>query len=228
MPQLRRKRQRQLFDEAPTVPTVVRLPYDPKVTNDRLLLGMKGTISEMEVATFRERAQAALLQKAQRGALVRRVAIGYVKGADDRIEKDPDARIRSTIDLIFRKFAELGSAQGAEAEPAGEDFYWDLGECFANPDLDGADCPVADQVSATESDVRLVALEPCVPVTAATVCVPRPVDLDRQSFSTTAVGDARVGTIAFRARLELDSNLVERCHFSRICREIQSKETVPT
>jgi DNA invertase Pin-like site-specific DNA recombinase len=42
----------------------------PKLTNDRLLLGMKGTISEMEVATFRERAQAALLQKAQRGALV--------------------------------------------------------------------------------------------------------------------------------------------------------------
>jgi len=45
----------------------------------------------MEVATFRERAQSALLQKAQRGALVRRVAIGYVKGADDRIEKDADA-----------------------------------------------------------------------------------------------------------------------------------------
>src|SRR6266481_353094 len=42
--------------------------YDPKLTNDRLLLGMKGTISEMEVATFRERAQAALLQKAQRAA----------------------------------------------------------------------------------------------------------------------------------------------------------------
>jgi len=58
------------------------------------------TISEMEVATFRERAQAALFQKAQRGALVRRVAIGYVKGADDRIEKDPDARMRATIDLF--------------------------------------------------------------------------------------------------------------------------------
>ena len=54
--------------------------YDPRLTNDRLLLGMKGTISEMEVASFRERAHAALLQKAQRGALVRRVAIGYVKG----------------------------------------------------------------------------------------------------------------------------------------------------
>jgi len=85
--------------------------YDPRLTNDRLLLGMKGTISEMEVASFRERAQAALLQKAQRGALIRRVPIGYVKGSDDRIEKDPDARVRSSIDLIFRKFAELGSVR---------------------------------------------------------------------------------------------------------------------
>ena len=85
--------------------------YDPRLTNDRLLLGMKGTISEMEVASFRERAHAALLQKAQRGALVRRVPIGYVKGSDDRIEKDPDARVGSTVDLIFRKFAELGSVR---------------------------------------------------------------------------------------------------------------------
>ena len=85
--------------------------YDPRLTNDQLLLGIKGTISEMEVATFRERAQSALLQKAQRGALVRRVAIGYVKGAEDRIEKDPDARLRAVIDLIFSKFAELGSVR---------------------------------------------------------------------------------------------------------------------
>lgn len=85
--------------------------YDPRLTNDRLLLGMKGTISEMELASFRERAQAALRQKAQRGALVQRVPIGYVKGPDDRIEKEPDARIRSAIDLIFSKFAELNSAR---------------------------------------------------------------------------------------------------------------------
>jgi DNA invertase Pin-like site-specific DNA recombinase len=74
--------------------------YDPRLTNDRLLLGMKGTISEMEVANFRERAHAALLQKAQRGALIRRVPIGYVKGSDDRIEKDPDARVGSTAKLL--------------------------------------------------------------------------------------------------------------------------------
>ena len=85
--------------------------YDPRLTNDRLLLGMKGTISEMEVANFRERGQAALQQKAKRGALVQRVAVGYLRVEDDRIEKDPDARVQSTIDLVFRKFAELGSVR---------------------------------------------------------------------------------------------------------------------
>lgn len=70
--------------------------YDPRLMNDRLLLGMKGTISEMEVATFRERAHAALRQKAQRGALVQRVPIGYVKTSDDRI--DDRTTIQVTLD----------------------------------------------------------------------------------------------------------------------------------
>ena len=81
--------------------------YDPRLIDDRLLLGMKGTISEMEVANFRARGQAALQQMAERGALVRRVAIGYVKGPDDRIEKTPDARLRSAIEMVFSKFSEL-------------------------------------------------------------------------------------------------------------------------
>jgi excisionase family DNA binding protein len=85
--------------------------YDPRLTDDRLILGMKGTISEMEVANFRARGQTALLAMAQRGALIRRMAIGYVKTPDQRLEKDPDARVRSAIELVFRKFAELGSVR---------------------------------------------------------------------------------------------------------------------
>jgi len=85
--------------------------YDPKRTDDRLLLGMKGTFSEVESATFRERAQSAIKQKAQRGELIQRVPIGYVKAPDDRIEKNPDTRIRAAIELIFQKFAELGSVR---------------------------------------------------------------------------------------------------------------------
>jgi len=85
--------------------------YDPRHINDRLLLGMKGTMSEMEVASFRQRARAALEQKAQRGELFMRVPIGYLRTSDDRIEKDPDERVRAAIDLIFAKFSELTSGR---------------------------------------------------------------------------------------------------------------------
>ncbi len=85
--------------------------YDARLTNDRLLLGMKGTISEMDVASVRERAQAALRQQAQRGALFQRRPIGYVNTLDDRIENDPDARVRAAIELIVRTCAEVASVR---------------------------------------------------------------------------------------------------------------------
>lgn len=81
--------------------------YDPRHPNDRLLLGMKGTMSEMELSIFRQRSLEALKQKARRGELFMTVAIGYLKVAHDRIEKDPDRRIREAIDLVFAKFTEL-------------------------------------------------------------------------------------------------------------------------
>lgn len=84
--------------------------YVPRDPNDRLLLGMKGQISEMELANFRARAQAALALKAQR-ELIQRVAVGDVRTADERLEKIPDARVREGIELVFRNFNELGSAR---------------------------------------------------------------------------------------------------------------------
>ena len=80
--------------------------YDPRSTNDRLLLGMKGTMSEMELSVFRQRSREAVQQKARRGEMFSMVAIGYVK-TDDRIEKDPDLRIQDAIALVFAKFTEL-------------------------------------------------------------------------------------------------------------------------
>ena len=55
--------------------------YDPRHPNDRLLLGMKGTMSEMELSIFRQRSQEALKQKARRGELFMTVAIGYLRRA---------------------------------------------------------------------------------------------------------------------------------------------------
>jgi DNA invertase Pin-like site-specific DNA recombinase len=85
--------------------------YDPRHPNDRLLLGMKGTMSELELSLFRQRSQEALRQKARRGALVLGVAAGYVKVGRDRIEKNPDKRVQQALQLVFTKFAELQSAR---------------------------------------------------------------------------------------------------------------------
>lgn len=85
--------------------------YDPRHPNDRLLLGMKGTMSELELSLFRQRSQEALKQKARRGALFLGVAAGYVKTGRERIEKDPDQRVQDALRLVFAKFAELQSVR---------------------------------------------------------------------------------------------------------------------
>lgn len=85
--------------------------FDPRSPNDRLLLGMKGTMSEMELSVFRQRSIEAMRQKARRGELHLTVAVGYVKTEDGRIEKDPDRRVQDSISLVFRKFAELQSVR---------------------------------------------------------------------------------------------------------------------
>src|SRR5271166_874589 len=84
---------------------------DPRLVNDRLLLGLKGTFSELELSMFRQRSREALRLKAARGALHMTVAIGYRRGANDRLEQDPDRRIREALALAFRKFAEIGSVR---------------------------------------------------------------------------------------------------------------------
>jgi DNA invertase Pin-like site-specific DNA recombinase len=85
--------------------------YDVRQPNDRLLLGLKGTLSEAELNWFRQRAQAELISKAQRGELILGLPVGYIKASDGRIEKHPDRRVREAIEGLFRKFVEFGSAR---------------------------------------------------------------------------------------------------------------------
>jgi len=85
--------------------------YDPRSVNDRLLLGMKGTMSEMELSLLRQRSVEALKLKAARGDLHTTVAIGFVRSEDDRIELDPDLRIREAIAAVFGRFAQAGSVR---------------------------------------------------------------------------------------------------------------------
>src|SRR5215211_6879595 len=85
--------------------------YDPRLTNDRLLLGLKGTMSEYELSLLRQRGLAARDSKAKRGELRCSLPPGYCWNELGRIEMDPDERIVSAVRLLFRKFRELGSVR---------------------------------------------------------------------------------------------------------------------
>lgn len=85
--------------------------YDPRLLNDRLLLGLKGTMSEFELGLIRQRSQEALKAMVQRGELLTTVPVGYVRTRDNRCEKNPDERIQEAVRLVFRKFAELASVR---------------------------------------------------------------------------------------------------------------------
>jgi DNA invertase Pin-like site-specific DNA recombinase len=85
--------------------------YDPRVVNDRLLLGMKGTISEFELSLLRQRSLEAIAAKAKRGALQYGLPVGLCWTHDGRIELEPDQRVQQAIGLVFQKFKEVGSAR---------------------------------------------------------------------------------------------------------------------
>ena len=85
--------------------------YDPCRPNDRLLLGMKGSISEFELGIIRSRMYDAVRSKARRGELRISIPIGYIWDRHVGLGLDPDERLREVIGLVFQKFRELGSAR---------------------------------------------------------------------------------------------------------------------
>src|SRR6266516_3399256 len=84
--------------------------YDPGTPNGRLLLGLKGQLSELELHTIRARMTAGLLNKAKRGELALTLPVGLVRDAIDRVHKDPHQEIQARLDLIFTTFLRLRSA----------------------------------------------------------------------------------------------------------------------
>ena len=85
--------------------------YDPCRPNDRLLLGMKGSISEFELGIIRSRMYEAARSKARRGELRISSPIGYAWDRNVGLGLDPDRRLQEVIRLVFQKFRELGSAR---------------------------------------------------------------------------------------------------------------------
>lgn len=114
--------------------------YDPQLLNDRLVLGLKGTISEFELTLLRQRARAAFEQKVQKGCVMWEVPVGFIRTDTYQIDKSPDHQVQQALELVFHKFRELGSArqtllwfrdkqiQLPEAVPgtAGQEIIWRL------------------------------------------------------------------------------------------------------
>ena len=105
----------QLIEMCRVVDTVLvdqETVYAPRHGNDRLLLGLKGSLNEYELDLLRQRSLSARYEKARRGELIVAAPVGFVK-AGDRYEKDSDRRVQKAITLVFDKVEELGSARQA-------------------------------------------------------------------------------------------------------------------
>jgi DNA invertase Pin-like site-specific DNA recombinase len=85
--------------------------YDSREVNDRLLLGLKGTMSEFELSLMRQRAREAFEMKVAAGHAMWEMPVGFVRDEDDRIEKIADRQVQAAIESVLTKFRELGSAR---------------------------------------------------------------------------------------------------------------------
>lgn len=83
--------------------------YNPREYNDRLLLGLKGTLSEAELHIIRQRMSQGRMNKAKRGELFNHAPIGYVRLPTGQIAIDPDEQVQDVVRLIFDQFEQLGS-----------------------------------------------------------------------------------------------------------------------
>lgn len=99
--------------------------YDLNTMDDQLILGIKGTMSVVELKVLKMRLLAGQEEKARRGELFRKVPVGYVKDGAGGVVKDPDQRTREAVELVFRKFRELWSVR--------QTFLWFRTECVELP-----------------------------------------------------------------------------------------------
>src|SRR5438128_3557365 len=83
--------------------------YDPSHFNDRLLLGLKGTMSEAELHVLHARLRGGILSRAKRGELKQMLAVGFVYGPEGRVRLDPDQQVQGTLRLFFETFRRTGS-----------------------------------------------------------------------------------------------------------------------
>jgi len=111
--------------------------YDPNDFNDRLLLGLKATMSEAELHFLQERMRGGLMNKAKRGELRRPIPIGYVYDGDIAI-KDPDMEVQNAVGMLFDAFRKKGSAHGVveHFKVKGYKFPYKIGKGFRKGEVE--------------------------------------------------------------------------------------------
>ncbi len=98
--------------------------HDPCLPNDRLLLGMRGSISEFELGVIRARMLDAARAKARRGEPRISVPLGYIRHRETGLGLDPDFRLQQVIRLVFERFRQLGSARQAHLSLVAEGVFF--------------------------------------------------------------------------------------------------------
>jgi DNA invertase Pin-like site-specific DNA recombinase/uncharacterized protein YutE (UPF0331/DUF86 family) len=83
--------------------------YDPRSYNDRILLGLKGTMSEAELHLIKMRLAAGRMSQVKRGEYRQKLPAGLERLDDGTVIKDPDSQVRETVELVFKKFTEFGT-----------------------------------------------------------------------------------------------------------------------
>ncbi len=133
--------------------TQVSVPSWMLDSNDRLLLGLQGTMSEFELSLLRQRARQACEQKVERGHLMWEVPVGLVRTDEHRFELTPDRQVRQAVAGVFRKFRELGASRQTAL------WYGDHAILLpqARPGTSGRE---VDWVLPTESRVRRILKNP--------------------------------------------------------------------
>lgn len=104
----------QLVEVCRVVDTVLidqEMVYAPRQSNDRLLLGLKGSLNEYELDLLRQRSLEARREMAKRGELIVNAPVGYLKSEESSLQKTPDRRVREAIELLFEKVVEIGSVR---------------------------------------------------------------------------------------------------------------------
>lgn len=160
--------------------------YDPTDYNDRLLLGLKGTMSEAELHVLRARMEQGKRHKAQRGELFTRLPVGYVFLDSGAIALDPDQQVQTVVRLVLDKFSELGSGRAVVRYLRQHQICLPLRPC------NGPKCPPLQWRATNCAAVYAILTNPIY--AGAYVYGRRPVDIQRKQSGKSRSGQATVPT----------------------------------